>query len=102
MGLGQLLGPSPGRRAHPSPGTQVDSIVADGRLEVCDGAHGVFVMNKKSKAGCPTLRFLKGGIPRPLPLRISWTPRMNPSGGPSYREAKGGALRLGSRSRTVG
>jgi hypothetical protein len=46
MGLGQLLGPSPGRRAHPGPGTQVDSIVADGQLEVCDGAHRIIVMKK--------------------------------------------------------
>jgi hypothetical protein len=39
-----------GRRAHPVPGTQVDSIVADGQLEVCDGAYRIFVMKEKSKA----------------------------------------------------
>ena len=38
-----------GRRAHPGPGTQVDSIVADGQLEVCDGAYRIFVMKEKSK-----------------------------------------------------
>src|ERR1019366_1792930 len=38
------------RRAHPGPGTQVGSIVADGQLEVCDGAYRIFVMKEKSKA----------------------------------------------------
>src|SRR5260370_3016887 len=45
------------RRADFDPGTQVDSIVADGRLEVCDGAHRIFVM-KKVKG--PALRFAIG------------------------------------------
>ena len=38
------------RGAHPGPGTQVGSIVADGQLEVCDGAYRIFVMKEKSKA----------------------------------------------------
>jgi hypothetical protein len=61
MELGQLRGPSPGRRAHLGPGTQVDSIVADGQLGVCDGAHGVFVM-KKSQRPRPSLRDRRGNI----------------------------------------
>jgi hypothetical protein len=44
-----------GRRAHPGPGTQVDSMVADGQLEVCDGAYRIFVM-KKSQRPRPSLR----------------------------------------------
>ena len=43
MELGQLRRPPRGQ-AHVSADTQVDSIVADGRLEVCDGAHRAFVM----------------------------------------------------------
>ena len=51
-----------GRRAHPGPGTQVDSIVADGQLEVCDGAYGIFVMKEKFKG--PALRFSIGRATR--------------------------------------
>ena len=43
MELGPLRRPSRGQ-AHVSADTQVDSIVADGRLEVRDGAHWAFVM----------------------------------------------------------
>src|SRR5260370_9489532 len=43
------------RRADFDPGTQVDSIVADGQLEVCDGAYRIFVM-KKNQMPRPSLR----------------------------------------------
>ena len=48
-------GPSPGRRAHLGPDIQVISIVDDLRLEVCDGAHGVFVM-KNPRGPCNSVQ----------------------------------------------
>ena len=45
-----MRGPSVGRRAHLNPDIQVVSIVGDLRLEVCDGAHGVFVMNLRGSS----------------------------------------------------
>ena len=39
-----LRAPSPEKRTYFGPGIQVDPIVADGELNVCDGAHRAFVM----------------------------------------------------------
>jgi hypothetical protein len=46
----------------PRPCYRSISIVADGRLDVCDGAHWAFVM-KKVKG--PALRFAIGWVTRP-------------------------------------
>jgi hypothetical protein len=128
VGLGQLREPSwltgTARPCHRS-----ISIVADGRLDVCDGAHRIFVMKKKSKA--PPFASRQDGPPaeeaRPFaqsPLiakcaisgagghssSLKWITGLGTdtviespdkfsffflyvtAGGPSYREAKGGAL----------
>jgi hypothetical protein len=39
-----------GRRAHLGPGIQVNPIVADGWLDVCEGGHSCFVMKKRTGA----------------------------------------------------
>ena len=57
----------------PRPCYRSISIVADGRLEVCDGAHCAFVM-KKVKG--PALRFAVGRATRALP-GLEWTTRQH-------------------------
>jgi hypothetical protein len=65
----------------PRPCYRSISIVADGRLEVCDGAHWAFVM-KKVKG--PALRFAIGratrrrGVHRFLRIRTGGTSRLSP------------------------
>jgi hypothetical protein len=69
-----------GRRTLPGPGTRVDSIVANGHLEVCDGAYRIFV-KKKSQRPAPSLRDRTGHSPS-----SNKTPRLTRRGSPGLEK----------------